>query len=239
MNPSLLLVEDDRELCLELSDFLVSSGFAVRCAMTLGEARAELTVPPELMVVDLNLPDGNGLDLCHEFAGRRIGIVVCTARDERELRIDSLRDGVDAYLVKPVDPDELAATLLSVHRRVDASAPNAYAALLSGALPTERPWRLDRVGRLLTSPTGVAVLVSASECALLATLFGDAARFATREQLLARIEGEANDSGSTHRLDALISRLRRKVDDKSGMRLPLRSAYGRGYEFTAHALLDG
>lgn len=234
MKPSILLVEDDHELCLELADYLGNSGFAVRCAASLAEARRALAEPPDLLVVDINLPDGSGLDLCQEYKGRRIGIVVCTARDERELRIDSLRDGVDAYLVKPVDPEELEATLRSVHRRVSAPAANAGTSIFAAALIPERPWRLDRVGRVLTSPTGVAVLLSVSEYALLATLFGADPRFATREQLIESIDGNNADAGSAHRLDALISRLRRKVDDKAGFRLPLRAAYGRGYEFAGH-----
>ena len=234
MKPSLLLVEDDHELCLELSDYLENSGFAVRCAASLAEARAALATLPDLLLVDINLPDGSGLDLCQDYKGRHLGIIVCTARDERELRIDSLRDGVDAYLVKPVDPEELEATLLSVHRRVAAPSPNVSGAIFGTTAIPERPWRLDRVGRVLSSPTGVAVLLSVSEYALLATLFGDEQRFATREQLIDHIDGNNADAGSAHRLDALISRLRRKVDAKAGFRLPLRSAYGRGYEFAGH-----
>lgn len=232
MKPSVLLIEDDQELSVELAAYLDSVGFAVRCAATLAEARAMLGDAPELLVVDINLPDGNGLDLCSELDLRGVGIVMCTARDERELRIASLRTGADAYLVKPVDPEELEATLLCVHRRVCTSDAARIPSLL-GAAPAERPWRLDAVDRLLTSPTGVAVLLSLNEHTLLKTLWLSDRRFATRDVLVERIDG-VHDAGSAHRLEALVSRLRRKIHDKVGIKLPLRSEYGRGYSFAGH-----
>ena len=233
MKPSVLLVEDDQELCLELATYLASSGFGVRSAGTLAAASAALAEPPNLIVLDINLPDGSGLELFRQVhPSQRIGIVMCTGRDERELRITCLKDGADAYLVKPVDPEELEATLLSVHRRVSAAVPELPSSLLMPPV-VERPWHLDVVERVLTSPNGVAVLLSASELTVLKTLFGSEQRFASREALIEQVDGAA-DAGSAHRLEALISRLRRKVGDKVGLKLPLRSAYGRGYEFAGH-----
>lgn len=238
MKPSVLLVEDDLELCEELATYLRSSGFGVRSAGTLAAACAALADCPNLIVLDINLPDGSGLDLFGQLpAGQRIGVVMCTGRDERELRITCLKDGADAYLVKPVDPEELEATLLSVHRRVSATVPELPGSLLVPLPIVERPWHLDAVERVLTSPNGVAVLLSASEAAVIKTLFGSERRFASRESLIEQVDGTA-DAGSAHRLEALISRLRRKVGDKVGLKLPLRSAYGRGYEFSGHVQLS-
>ena len=239
MKPSVLLVEDDQELCLELATYLASSGFQVRSAGTLAAACTALAQVPNLIVLDINLPDGSGLELFRQVHPcQRIGIVMCTGRDERELRIACLKEGADAYLVKPVDPEELEATLLSVHRRVSAAAPEQPSSLLTPPAIVERPWHLDVVERVLTSPNGVAVLLSASELTLLKTLFDSEQRFAARESLIEQIDGAA-DAGSAHRLEALISRLRRKVGDKVGLKLPLRSAYGRGYEFSGHVQLSG
>ena len=239
MKPSVLLVEDDLELCEELATYLTSSGFGVYSAGTLAAASAALAQAPNLIVLDINLPDGSGLDLFAQLPARqRIGVVMCTGRDERELRIACLKDGADAYLVKPVDPEELEATLLSVHRRVSAAAPQQSSSLLVPPTICERPWHLDAVERVLTSPNGVAVLLSASEVLVLKTLFASDQRFAAREALIDQVDGVA-DAGSAHRLEALISRLRRKVGDKVGLKLPLRSAYGRGYEFSGHVQLSG
>ena len=111
---SVLLVEDDRDLCAEISAFLSGAGFSVCVAGTIREADARLARPYDLLVLDINLPDGDGLSFCRQARRYiRSGIVMCTGRGERELRIASLRDGADAYLVKPVDPEELEATLLS------------------------------------------------------------------------------------------------------------------------------
>jgi len=237
MKPSVLIVEDDQELCDELATYLASSGFRVRSAGTLAAASMALADAPNLLVLDINLPDGSGLELFRILdQQRRIGVVMCTGRDERELRITCLKDGADAYLVKPVDPEELEATLLSVHRRVSATVPELRSSLLRPPTIVERPWHLDVVERVLTSPNGVAVLLSVSELAVLKTLFGSEQRLASREALSEQVDGTA-DAGSAHRLEALISRLRRKVGDKVGLKLPLRSAYGRGYEFAGHVQL--
>ena len=234
MKPSVLLVEDDHDLCVELATYLASSGFSVRSAGTLAAASAALVQVPNLIVLDINLPDGSGLELFRAVhPGARVGIVMCTGRDDRELRIACLKEGADAYLVKPVDPEELEATLLAVHRRVSLAEPGRATSLLNPPTIHEPPWHLDVVERVLISPNGVAVLLSTTEFVVLKVLFGSEQRFASRELLIEQVDGTA-DAGSAHRLEALISRLRRKVGDKVGLRLPLRSAYGRGYEFSGH-----
>ena len=83
MKPSVLLVEDDQELCLELATYLASSGFQVRSAGTLDAACTALAQAPNLIVLDINLPDGSGLELFRQVHScQRIGIVMCTGRDE-------------------------------------------------------------------------------------------------------------------------------------------------------------
>lgn len=149
---------------------------------------------------------------------------------ERELRIASLRDGADAYLVKPVDPEELEATLLSVHRRLNSAA---------SPVPTQarpHPWHLDTERRLLAAPNGVTILLNGPECLLLGALFGWDERKARKEDLVALLA--ANEAGySAHRLEALVSRLRAKVLGRCGLKLPLVSDYGKGYAFREHARL--
>ena len=229
MSLSVLLVEDDQELARELSDFLSQAGFEVRCAGSVAEAEAALAEPADMLVLDINLPDGSGLDLCRALRQTlRSGIVMCTGRDERELRIASLKDGADAYLVKPVDPEELEATLISVHRRLHALP----APFLQGK-PLLFPWRLDAAQRLLTAPNGVGVLLLPGEAIAVDALFSRADHSASREDLI-ELLGIETGEGSAHRLEVLISRLRRKVRDKTGLKLPLVSQYGRGYEFSAH-----
>lgn len=231
MKPSVLLIEDDKALCIELSAYLVRVGFTVLCVATLADARVALADFPDLLVVDINLPDGDGLDLCRELSRRDVGVVICTARDERELRIASLRSSVDAYLVKPVDPEELEATLFCVHRRVSAS--NDAHSPLPWSVPAVQAWQLGPVDRVLISPNGVAVLLSANEYSLLKTLCMNQPHLATHEVLVAQID-VVIDARSARRLEYLVSRLRRKINDKAGIKLPLCSEYGRGYSFSGH-----
>lgn len=227
--PTLLLVEDDPDLGVELSDFLESEGFQVRRARSLREAEVELQHVFDLLVLDLNLPDGSGVDLCMRLRRYvRSGIVICSGRSERELRLSLLRNGADAFLVKPVDPAELAAVLFSVLRRV---APAPAMPLMPSAVPVV--WRLDRVQQALLGPARTEVPLSSAECLMLSTLLSSPERVASRDVLLQSFD-RAGTPMTGPRLESLVSRLRGKVFSACGQRLPLRASYGRGYAFTAH-----
>lgn len=98
--------------------YIAGSGYRVQGAGTLHEAEILLAEPFDLLILDINLPDGSGMELCRRLRPHiRAGIIICTGRSERSLRISGLKDGADAYLVKPVDPEELEATLASVASR--------------------------------------------------------------------------------------------------------------------------
>ena len=230
--PSLLLIEDDPALSLELAEYLRGDGFDVQCASTVHEAEIALTRPFDLLVLDLNLPDGSGVELCNRLRPYiRSGIVICSGRSERSLRFNLLRSGADAYLVKPVDPEELSATLASVLRRV---GPAPSSPMQPPSVPAM--WRLDRVQQSLEVPSGDPVSLTAPECLLLATLFVQPERFAERQQLLEIFTKQAMPMNGP-RLETLVSRLRAKVFSERSLRLPLRAWYGRGYSFAAHAEL--
>jgi DNA-binding response OmpR family regulator len=157
---------------------------------------------------------------------------MCTGRSERALRITSLQQGADAYLVKPIDPEELVATLVSVHRRVSGSTRSN---LMASAMPV--PWRLDRARQALQAPNRSTVDLSVSECLLLASLLDAPARQRSRGELLQAFEA-ANMPIDGRRLEALASRLRRKVIDACGLPLPLQSVYGKGYAFHDHSSVN-
>lgn len=228
--PSILFVEDDIDLREELSAYLAGSGYRVQGVGSVLEAEAALAEPYDLLVLDINLPDGNGLELCRRMRPYiRSGIVMCTGRSEQALRIGGLKDGADAYLVKPVDPEELEATLVSVLRRV-ASA-DFSPRMMAAALPA--PWRLDRKRQTLLTPTGTAIELSAGEALLLECILDEPQQQLSRIALLSAFKAAATPSDG-RRLEALVSRLRRKVLDKAGLQLPLQSMYGKGYTFTDH-----
>jgi DNA-binding response OmpR family regulator len=102
---SVLIVEDDADLRLELSDYLSSVGSTVYGVDSLAAADRVLHQGFGLLLLDINLPDGSGIDFCPRVRPCvRAGIVMMTRRSERELRLQGLKGGADAYFVKPVDP---------------------------------------------------------------------------------------------------------------------------------------
>jgi DNA-binding response OmpR family regulator len=155
---------------------------------------------------------------------------MCTGRSERSLRIDSLKGGADAYLVKPIDPEELLATLISVQRRSQPQAPSLF------NLSPPVQWRLDSKRSSLLTPNGTTVSLSQGEVLLLASLFHEPQQKISRLALLAAFK-DAETPSDGRRIEALVSRLRRKVLDTTGQALPVTSVYGKGYAFTDHAVL--
>lgn len=226
MSFSVLLVEEDQSRSMAM--FLTRSGLAVRCAASIAQAEVLLSEPVDMLVVDLELPDGDGFAFCRRVRSyMSCGVILCLGPTERELRIAGLREGADACLIRPVDAEELEATLISVHRRV-RSPPSS---LLVQPIPN--PWHLDRERRLLTAPNGLSATLNALETLLLQTLFGHPERMASRDDLVVMLAGEA-PGYSMPRLEALVSRLRAKAVGKCAMKLPLVSSYGRGYRFDGH-----
>lgn len=225
-----LIVEDDEDLRSELADFLGSSNYQVTAVGSVTEAENALVNEFDLLVLDINLPDGNGMELCRRIRPYlRAGIVMCTGRSEREIRIASLLDGADAYLVKPVDPYELDATLVSLLRR---SSANRGTLLAPAPMPAQ--WRLDCIRQTLTGPGNQAVKLSPSECRLLSDVLRAPSHQVSRAALLSGLES-AGIAMDGRRLETMISRLRGKVLEKMGVPLPLEPVYGRGYTFADHA----
>lgn len=121
-----LLIEDDLLLGEAVRDHIASHGHAVDWSTTLGEARDHLNVVSyELILLDLHLPDGKGLDFLKALRGKGSDtpVIILTARDQLSDRIEGLNSGADDYLVKPFDLGELSARLAAVARRY-AGNPN-------------------------------------------------------------------------------------------------------------------
>ena len=123
-----ILLEDEPVLCEELGEFLQDLGYVVLCVDSIAGFRQRFDPARHTMaVIDVGLPDGSGLELVSELrrAGHRLGIVVFSARNTASDRIAGLELGVDHYLGKGVDLDELAATLASLGRRLALPPPAA------------------------------------------------------------------------------------------------------------------
>lgn len=202
--PRLLLVEDDLRIRRELFDALQTAGYSVEVAASFAAARAALDSPRDLLLLDLGLPDGDGLDLCRALrrTGSEMPILILSARDQPEQRVRGLDVGADDYIVKPFNLPELLARVRSALRRTGAAA--SPARLGVGDLWLERTSR--RVGR-----GEQRVQLKPREFDLLEFLLQHPGRAWTRDQLLARVWGPGYD-GDARTVDSHVRRLRAQIE---------------------------
>jgi DNA-binding response OmpR family regulator len=219
----LILLEDEPVLREELAEYLEEANHAVTTADTVGAFR-EVFVPGlhAIAIVDLGLPDGDGLDLIAELraAGHRLGIIVLTARGATPDKIAGLAGGADHYLPKSVTLDELAATVGALARRLGIQ---------------EQPhWVLSASPRQLVPPGFAPIALSGQDYTVLHAL-AVGGESVTREAIV-RALGEDWFHYDQRRLDTQMRRLRRKVEEACGLSLPLTTLRGVGFRF--HAPID-
>ena len=202
----ILLVEDDPAIARSIVFALERDGLAVTHCLLLADARRQLEVrAPELVILDVGLPDGNGLDFCRELrssaAHISLPVLMLSAHGEEIDRVLGLELGADDYVTKPFSPRELLARVRGMLRR--ARRPAAAAA------PAYGPFDLDVAGQRV-SLHGQALTLTRREYGLLADLLQHQGRIRSRDALLAAVWG--NDSDSTDRtVDTHIKTLRAKL----------------------------
>lgn len=222
--PRILVVDDDPGIREVLCDYLNQHGYdAVGAASAAEMDRAIAARTPDLIVLDLMMPGEDGLSVCRRLAGKGPPIVMLSAMGEDTDRIIGLELGADDYLAKPCNPRELLARVRAVLRRPrEETAAEGPALAFAG-------WRLDLMRRELTRPDGRQVGLSAGEFALLRAFASSPGRVLTRDQLLERARGTDADVFD-RAMDVQISRLRKKLDDGSGLEL-IQTLRGEGYMF--------
>lgn len=217
-----ILLEDEKILREELCDFLAACGYKVDSESTL-EGFRQCFDPSRhgLAVLDLGLPDGDGLALIRELRarGERLGIVVLTARSSGRDRVNGLDTGADHYLPKTSDLDELAATLAALSRRLENPMPKQPCL-----------WTLELGARCLYPPRGAAIPLSEQDLIVLHELMRNAGSIASRRQVIQSLGGDFL-SYDQRRLDTQMRRLRRKVEDSCGLTLPINTVRNIGYRF--------
>ena len=222
--PRILVVDDDPGIREVLCDYLVQHGYEAAGAASAAEMdRAVAQQTPDLIVLDLMMPGEDGLSVCRRLAGKGLPIVMLSAMGGDTDRIIGLELGADDYLAKPCNPRELLARVRAVLRR-----PREEAAA-EGASLAFAGWRLDLMRRELTRPDGRAVALSAGEFSLLRAFAERPGRVLTRDQLLERARGADTDVFD-RAMDVQISRLRKKLDDGSGLEM-IQTLRGEGYMF--------
>jgi DNA-binding response OmpR family regulator len=199
-----LVVDDDVEVRELLTRAITRDGHSVTAVGAASAARHALEAPgADVMVLDLDLPDGTGVELCRALraAGLGLPILMLTAHSEIATRIASLDAGVDDFLGKPFAVAELCARVRALARR--RSTTYAVPALVRGALS------IDFTSRRATRDDAPVALTS-REWALLESLALRRGRIVPRAELLAEVWGEATDASSAS-LDVLVGRIRRKL----------------------------
>ena len=223
---TILIVDDEPKIAALARDYLEHAGFAVITAAT-GRTALETIrrQRPDLVVLDLGLPELDGLDVTREIRrDSSLPIVMLTARDDELDKLLGLELGADDYLTKPFSPRELVARVKAVLRRVDRPGPGSRG-----------DGEIIRAGELVLDPPRMRaelgdrqVELTPTEFQLLATLAAQPGRIFTRSQLLDAVHGVAFESYE-RAIDTHIKNIRRKLEPDPRRPVYIVTVYGVGY----------
>ncbi len=220
MAERILIVEDEINIATPVKTYLERAGFDVAHALT-GSAALRMLVetPPNLVVLDLNLPDIDGLEVCRRIrALSQVPIIMVTARDDYIDKIVGLEVGADDYLTKPFNVRELVLRVKAILRRAPVTARQVGGILTHGAVSIDRSRHEVRVADEL-------VQLAPKEFDLLWALLEERGHVLTRDQLLENVWGYSF-AGDTRTVDVHVRQLRRKLGDAC----PIVTVWGVGYK---------
>lgn len=222
-----LLVDDDPAIRELLVDYLLPFGIQVDTVEDGAGLRQRLPQSvPDVLLLDLMLPDDSGLNLCPwiKRTHPQLPVIMLTAQGDALSRVLGLELGADDYLPKPFEPRELVARIKAVLRRAGAGGAAAHGPELRFA-----GWRFHRVHRQLRAPDGLVVPLSAAEFRLLSAFVDRPGQALSRERLL-ELTRAPGVQASERSIDLAVSRLRGKLrDDDTSL---IRTLRGAGYLFT-------
>ena len=221
MPERILIVEDEANIASFVKLYLEKAGFTVERAATGGDGIARFRASePALILLDLNLPDIDGLEVCRRIrATSQVPILMLTARDDDIDKIVGLEVGADDYVTKPFNPRELVARIKPILRRAATPAPPPARTVL-----THGDLRID-AGRREVTLEGRVVQLAPKEFDLLYALMEHHGIVLTRDQLLERVWGYTF-AGDTRTVDVHVRQLRRKIGDAC----PVVTVWGVGYK---------
>lgn len=222
MRATQILVVEDEQLTRDLTlRFLANEGFEVRGAADVPSCRAAMAAAsPDIVILDLGLPGQDGLVLARELRDDpTIDVIVVTMRDTPAERIVALDAGADDYLIKPVHLGELAARIRAAERRREHHRKRQYH--FAGLT-------LDVTRRVLTTGDGALIPLTRGEFEILQALAEADGKIVSREALSQVVSRRGKDQSDLRSVDALVSRLRRKL----GERTSILTAPGFGYRLS-------
>jgi len=220
----ILVVDDEPKIVALARDYLEHAGFSVRIAhdgrSALAAARGER---PDLIVLDLGLPEIDGLDVARTLRGESsVPIVMLTGRSDESDKLVGLEIGADDYVTKPFSPKELVARVRAVLRRTERPQQSTDI-VRAGDVVLDLP-------RMRVTVDGRVVELTPTEFELLATLAREPGRVFTRAQLLDAVHGVAFESYE-RAIDAHIKNIRRKLEPEPATPRYVLTVYGVGYRF--------
>lgn len=215
-----LLIEDDHVLGAAIRDHVLSVGHAVDWMRRIDDARLALaSVPYELVLLDLNLPDGRGLDLLRELrsSGNAVPVIITTAQDQVAIRIEGLNSGADDYLVKPFDLAEMGARIAAVARRYGG---NPAPEITSAGVTVD-------LGRRTAIVDGKKASLTAREWAVLERLLSRRGGIVTKSEIEDSLYAFGAEVAS-NTVEVYVSRLRKKLGHQF-----VQTIRGLGYQVNA------
>jgi DNA-binding response OmpR family regulator len=217
----ILIVDDDADLLALVGFALTQAGYLVVKAP---DARTALqryaAESPDLAILDINLPDGSGFEICEAIrAQSRIPVMMLTARGEEEDLVRALELGADDYLTKPFSPRTLLARVKALLRR---------AGLEAGGTATAGPFALDLEAHQLRVGEALIVKLTKLETRLMQILIANAGHVVSTERLLTHVWGRRG-SGDRQLLKQLVHRLRQKIEADPAAPRYLQTESGAGY----------
>jgi DNA-binding response OmpR family regulator len=218
---TVLVVEDEASIASFVSAYLKNAGYAVRTTASGNEAlRLVESEKPAIVVLDLMLPDIDGVEVCKRIRQRgELPVLMLTARDEDIDKIIGLEVGADDYMTKPFNPRELVARVRAILRRAAPGRVERESAVIRhGDLTVDAGRREAKVGE-------TEVQLAPKEFDLLWELLDHRGLVLTRDQLLERVWGYTF-AGDTRTVDVHVRQLRRKLGDAS----PIVTVWGVGYK---------
>ncbi len=220
------IVEDDPGVARIIEQVLGDFSFHTVWCRSAGDLLRRLrTLQPDLCIIDLGLPDMDGIEAMQRVRGQSsCGILILTGRADVSDRVLGLELGADDYVLKPFEPRELVARVRSILRRQEsvAATPARQIAEFSG-------WRFNLGNNTLHAPSGEEHLLSTSEAELLKVFVSNPNRILQREQLM----GTRDLAPTDRSIDVRISRLRRKLEPDERSPAFIKTVYGAGYLFLA------